>query len=428
MLRSCRCVGALVLVTAVIAQAADSVPVVSESQNWPRLFGPTGDSIVPSQPLDLKRIETKLPMLWQLEIGESYTSPSIVGNRLILFHRLDDQETVDCLDTETRKRLWRFQYPTQYVDRYGYNNGPRSTPIIVDDVVYTLGAEGKLHALKLADGEKLWHRWLNREFKVDQEFFGVGGSPCLDGDRLIINVGGSETDAGIVAIDRKTGETLWHSTSDGASYATPVTATIHGKRFAFVFTKGGLVGLEAETGKVLWNIPFRSRLYESVNASSPIVVGDVVFVSATYGTGSLAVRIQSDGSAEELWRSVLSMDSHFSNLMAVDGNVYGFAGRHEGDAELRCIELETGKILWSVPSVLGRGSMVRVGKEFLLWGERGHLFVRSLDPSAPPKLPEDPREVEPLLRYPCWTPPVIAASRLYLRNETRIICFDLKPN
>ncbi|MBX9655304.1 PQQ-like beta-propeller repeat protein [bacterium] len=423
-----RCAGALVYVTALAANAAESVTINPDSRNWPRLFGPTGDSVVPNQPLDLKRIEAKLPVLWELEVGESYTTPSIVDNRLILFHRIEDQETVDCLDVETRERHWRFQYPTRYIDRYGYNNGPRSTPIIVDEVVYTLGAEGKLHALRLEDGKKLWSRWLNREFKVDQDFFGVGGSPCIDENRLIINVGGTETDAGIVAIDRTSGETLWQATSEGPSYATPVAATIHGKRFAFVFTKGGLVSLEAETGKVLWSIPFRSRLHESVNASSPIVVGDIVFASATYGTGSLAVRIKPDGTAEELWRSVMAMDSHFSNLMAVDGVVFGFAGRHEGDAELRCIELETGKIRWSVPSVLGRGSMIRVGKEFLLWGERGHLFVRSLDPSVPPKLPEDPREAEPLLRYPCWTPPSIAAGRLYLRNETRMICFDLNPN
>ena len=291
-----------------------------------------------------------------------------------------------------------------------------------------MGAEGKLHALKLDSGEKLWERWLNREFKVDQEFFGVGGSPCLDGDQLIINVGGTETEAGVVAIGRATGEPNWKATSDGASYATPVVATIHGKRLAFVFTKAGLVALEATSGKVLWDIPFRSRLFESVNATSPIVVDDVVFVSATYGTGSLAVRVMPDGTYKEIWRSVRSMDSHFSNLMERDGMVYGFSGRHESDAELRCIELATGKIRWSVPSILGRGSMVRIDENFLLWGERGHLMVRGLNGDNPPELPDDPDKVRPLLRYPCWTPPVIAAGRLYLRNETRVICYDLRAN
>ena len=205
----------------------------------------------------------------------------------------------------------------------------------------------------------------------------MGGSPCLDGDRLIINVGGTETNSGVVAINRATGETLWKATSDGASYATPIVATIHGKRLVFVFTKAGLVNLDANAGKVLWSIPFRSKLYESVNATTPIVAGDVVFVSATYGTGSLAVRINPDGSPQELWRSVRAMESHFSNLMEVNGMVYGFSGRHEGNAELRCLELATGKIHWSVPSILGRGSMVRVGDQFLLWGERGHLLVRN---------------------------------------------------
>ena len=154
MKRSRQWAGALMLNFLASVMAVEPVGVDSQSANWPRLFGPTGDSIVPDQPLDLGRIEKDLPILWEHELGESYSSPAIHGNRIILFHRINDEEIIDCLDVETTKRKWRFRYPSQYVDRYGYNNGPRSTPIIVDDVVYTLGAEGQMHALRLEDGQK----------------------------------------------------------------------------------------------------------------------------------------------------------------------------------------------------------------------------------------------------------------------------------
>lgn len=400
------------------------IPAGDDTNRWPRLFGPTGDSVVPTQELDLSWPERGPRELWSMELGESYTTPSIEGKSLVLFHRIGDEEMVDCLDVETRRRRWRFAYPTEYVDQYGYNNGPRSTPIISGGVVYTLGAEGKMHALDLETGRKIWSRWLNREFNVRQDFFGVGGSPLLDDGKLIINVGGSESEAGVVALRARDGETEWQRTSDGPSYATPAVGLIHGRRVAFVFTKAGLAVIDSGAGELLRSLPFRSRLYESVNASSPVVVGDVCLVSATYGTGSLCVRVQKDGSVEELWRSTLSMDSHFSNLMEKDGYVYGFAGRHEPDAELRCIELETGKIRWSMPTALGRGSMVRHGEDWILWGERGRLMTARLGPDQAPELPE---EVPSLLRYPCWTPPAIVSGRLYLRNETKLICLDLRP-
>jgi outer membrane protein assembly factor BamB len=398
----------------------------SRQMDWPRIFGPSADATVPAEPLAAPAGNEDWRVVWSHPLGEGYSGPSIQAGKILLYHRIDDEEVLDCLDIETKKVLWQHKSPTQYEDQYGYNNGPRATPVIDRDVVYALGAEGKLHALHFKTGEVIWSRWLNRDYRVPQDFFGVAGSPLLVDDTVILNVGGKGS--GVVGIDRETGKSIWGLADDGPSYATPVSAVIHGRKMAFVFTKAGLVAVDLDEGKLLWSIPFRSRLFESVNASTPIVVKDVVLVSATYGTGSLAIRIKPDGGYDELWRSERSLDSHFSNLIAVDGIVYGFAGRHESDCELRAIELETGKVRWSVSSVLGRGSMLKVGSQFILWGERGHLFVRELRPDAPPDLPDDPRDTRSLLTYPCWTPPALSGGVLYLRNERRIIGVDLTPN
>jgi outer membrane protein assembly factor BamB len=399
---------------------------LARNQDWPRIFGPHGDSTLPDQSLSIPDDDQSWKISWSLPLGDSYSGPSIAGGKIWLYHRVRDEEVLDCLDVETRKSIWRHSSPTSYVDQYGYNNGPRATPVVDGGVVYALGAEGKLHALDEKDGSLRWSRWLNRDYRVAPDFFGVAGSPLVLSDQIAANVGGKG--AGVVGIDRGTGQSKWALTDDGPSYASPVAAVIHGRPLIVAFTKAGLVAVDLKEEKVLWQIPFRSRLYESVNATTPIVVDDLIFVSATYGTGSLCIRVKPDGTYEELWRSERSMDSHFSNLIHVDGTVYGFAGRHESDCELRAIELRTGKIHWSVGSILGRGSMIKVGRRFFLWGERGHLLVRELRPEAPPELPADPRAVRSLLPYPCWTPPALADGRLYLRHERKIIAIDLRPS
>lgn len=392
--------------------------------DWPCLFGPTHDSVSTETSVRWDWANRPPVERWRRSTGEGYSAPAIVAERLILFHRQKDREVVEALVAETGKAIWRFDYATAYVDRYGYNGGPRCTPIIADDRVVTYGAEGKLHCLDFASGRVLWSRALNEEYGVEQGFFGVGASPLLEGNSLVINLGAKRRGAGIVAVDVRTGKDVWQATSDGASYATPYAATIHGQRHLFVFTEAGLVDLEPARGHVRFRIPFRSRLYESVNATSPIVLDDLVFVSATYRTGSLAVQIQPDGSPKELWRSVEAMDSHFSNLVVGDGHVVGFSGRHQEGADLRSVDLRTGVIRWKHEGDWGRGSMLRVGPRLILWGERGHLGWCHWNPSR-----WSPGETVPgtLLRAPCWTPPALANGKLLLRGETELLCLDISP-
>lgn len=404
------------------ARAAAQPPASGE---WPCLFGPGHDSACTETAVNLDWRSGPPPILWKRDTGETYSAPAVSRGRLILFHRVKNDEVVECLDAAGGRSIWSHRYPTNYIDRYGYNGGPRCTPIIDDEHVYTYGAEGVLCCLTFDEGQKVWSRPLNAEYQVEQGFFGVGATPLLEGDRLVINLGAKTKGAGIVAVDKRSGKTLWEATDHGASYATPFPADVHGKRHVFVFSEAGVVSIEPREGVARWSIPFRSRLYESVNATSPIVSGDVLFVSASYRTGSLCLRIKEDGSQEELWRNLSSMDSHFSNLLVHEGHVFGFAGRHQQGAELRCVELSTGKVKWRVESLLGRGSMLRIGERLLLWGEEGHLASASLSTA---RFEFASFSKERLLTGPCWTPPVVAGGRLYLRNETRLLCLDVSPS
>lgn len=236
-----------------------------------------------------------LPVVWETGKGTGYAPPAVAAGRLILFHRVKDEEVVDCLDPETGRRYWRFAYPSDYQDRYGYTSGPRCAPVIDTErsIVVTFGAEGKLHALDLKTGRLIWKRDILADFKLEANFFGVGSTPLLEKDLLVINVGAKN--ACVVGFDVETGQARWAAPAPkdwGPSYAAPLPVTVGKRRRVLVFAggesrpaTGGLLCIDPKSGTVDCSIPWRGRRYESVNASAPLVVGDKVFISECYGKG-----------------------------------------------------------------------------------------------------------------------------------------------
>ena len=390
--------------------------------DWPNLFGPEQNSICRERGLNFQWPEQGPPVVWKNSIGAGYTAPVASEGRMILFHRLGDEEIVESLDAESGLSHWRYAYPTAYQCQFEYSDGPIATPIVEPDRVYTLGAEGEFVCLDGA-GRLIWRRSLAREYHVPEALFGVGGSPLLEGDRLILNLGGQNPAAGIIAIDKQSGETLWTATDHAASYSTPVAATIHGRRMVFLLTDFGLVALDPADGRVWWSLPFRSRIPDSPNATSPLVSGDTVLVSMGNGLGSLAARVLPDGSCEELWRDRRVLDSQWNNLIAVDGFVYGYSSARAMGENFRCVELATGRLCWKWRSELRRGASLAVDGHFILWGEYGHLGSMKIDPVAPRLVS---MTAKPLLERPCYTVPIVYRGRLYLRNETTLLCLDLR--
>ena len=281
--------------------------------------------------------------------------------RFYQFDRDGDMARLVCLDARTGKLLWQFRYATTFEDLLGYNNGPRSTPLVDEGRVYIFGAEGMLHCLRADNGEMIWNVDTAARFGVVQNFFGVGSSPVVDGELLLVMVGGSPPESqnrgrfdldevrgngsGLVAFNKRTGAVKYHVSDELASYTTPQLATIAGRRWGFCFARGGLIGFEPTSGTLDFHYPWRARLRDSVNASSPVVVGDEVFISECYGPGSSLLRVR-PGGYDVVWHDGPERDKalqlHWNTAIYHEGYLYGSSGRHTGEAELRLCPVADG--------------------------------------------------------------------------------------
>src|SRR4051794_9503681 len=263
----------------------------AEGTDWPRFLGPLGTSVSTETGIVVPWPEKGLRVVWHKPVGQGYAAPTISKGKLYHVDRVGNKARLHCLDPRTGASHWTFDYPTQYRDHYGYNGGPRCCPVVDDDRVYVHGAEGILHCVDTA-GKLVWKVDTVAEFGVVQNFFGVGSTPVVEGDLLIVQVGGSPANSdprdfqalkgngsAVVAFDKRTGKVVYRLGDELASYSSPVLATIDGRRWAFVFARGGLLGFEPGTGKLDFNFPWRADDLESVNASSPVAVGDKVLIS-----------------------------------------------------------------------------------------------------------------------------------------------------
>ncbi len=391
------------------------------SAGWPGLFGPDHNGVSRETNVLAQWPDAGPPVRWSRPLGTGYAAPVVGSGMLVLFYRDGDVEVIEGARADSGRTRWTFRYPTAYRARVNYSDGPYSTPALDRDHVYAWGAEGRLHCLDLHRGVPCWSRSLNAEYQVEPGMFPVSSSPLLDGDRLIVNVGGRPSTAGIVALNKHTGDTLWTATADGASCATPAAATLHGRRFVFVWTYEHLVALDPASGRVWWQIPFRAHHPDTINASSPVVCGDLVLVSG-YQVGSLCVRVRSDGSYQELWRGHKQvLDSHYNNLVCRDGYVYGFGTIGGG---LRCVQMETGRLMWRWKSRLRNAASIAVGDRLILFDERGRLASVAVSPRGCQPVSQT---TAGLLAGRCFSAPALSGGLLYLRNEEELRCLDLRP-
>lgn len=387
--------------------------------NWPQLFGPLGNSCMPdANAREIAWSGAEPEIVWRKEIGTGYSSPIIAVHQAIVLHRLGNEEVASVYDLKKGTLNWEYRYPTSYVcPNPPHSSGPYSTPLVDGNFVYLQSAEGVLRCLSLEEGALIWERNYTKDFNVPRNVFAVGHTPTLDGEQLILNIGG-KPDAGVIAIDKQNGDVLWTATDFGASYAKPVLATIHDQRICFVLTAEEAVALNPENGEIYWHFPFKAIAEDFVNATTPVVCGDVVIFTA-YQAGTIYLRIQPDGQYKELRRDKRTLVSQFNPLTCLDGKLFGW---HFSDKSFRCVDLASGQLQWKWVSGLGRGTHLISGDSIFLIGESGKVAVvkRNSEELEILELP-----TEPILKEPAFSAPAMSAGMILIRNEKEIVCLKV---
>jgi outer membrane protein assembly factor BamB len=436
----------------VTAKSSDPLPpdlgTRKTGSDWPCFLGPHGTSVSDEKGIISPWPKAGPKLLWQKATGIGYSMPTVSRGRLFLFDRVRNRCRLQCWKAETGDPLWSYEYPTAYTDKYNYNGGPRCSPVVDGDRVYSFGPEGLLHCLRVSDGKVVWSEDTQTEFGVIQNFFGVGSTPVIEGDLLMVQVGGSpkgsddvdflelkSNGTALVAFDKYTGKVRYKTGEELASYASPRLATVGGRRWCFLFARGGLLGVDPATGKVEFHHRWRAPDLESVNAANPVVVGDRVLLTECYGPGSVLLEVK-PGGCKEVWsdadkgRRDRSLACHWNTPIHVDGYVYGSSGRHSNEAELRCVELATGKVMWRERG-LNRSSLLLVDGHFVCLSESGELRLLKVNPKKYEEVSlvelQVPGKDEALLEYPAWAAPILSHGLLYVRGKDRLACLELIP-
>lgn len=387
------------------------------ASDWPQLLGPNRDGVYPGNDFAATWPSDGPRVVWRAKIGHGFAAPSVAEGKLVLFHRVGDEEIIEAFTAADGKPLWKFAYPTAYRDDFGFDPGPRATPTIAGGRVFTFGADGMLTCVALADGRKVWNVDCKKEFAAAKGFFGLACSPLVEGGAVIVNVGG-KPNASIVAFDKDTGKVLWRHLDDEPSYSSPITATLDGRRTALVLTRSFFIGCDPATGQEFFHHPFRPRVHASVTGATPLVADNTVFISAGYDLGAFAFRVKS-GQLEKLWSGDEQLSLQFTSAAQRDGFLYGLHGRHDfpGGTELRCVELATGKVRWAKPGLAG-ANILRAGDSLLVLTEKGELIRAEAKPDGYRELARAQILGSGVRAYPA-----LAHGRLYARDKSQLVCW-----
>jgi outer membrane protein assembly factor BamB len=413
-------------------------------EDWPSFLGKNRDGKSSEKGILQDWSAGRLKVAWRRKVGETYSACSVSRGRLFHFERIDGNNVLFCLNAESGKEIWRYQYASNYADMYGYNNGPRCSPIVDENRVFIYGPAGELHCVDVTAGKRVWKVDTAKDFGVVQNFFGVGSTPIIHQDLIIAMVGGSPAESqdiprgrldlvrhngtAIVALDKKTGQVRYQLGDDLASYASPVLQKVNGKLLGLAFARGGLIGFDPDAGKQRFYFDWRSRKFESVNASTPLVINDQVFLSECYSIGSVLLSINKDV-PKIIWsdkqKRPQSLLAHWNTPIEINERIYGCSGRHAGEAKLRCVDTKTGKILWSQAG-LTRSALTYIDDHFVVLTERGRLMLIKVNDKKFELVTEfEPLKEDAKLAYPCWAAPVISHGLMYILSRNQLTCFEL---
>jgi outer membrane protein assembly factor BamB len=378
--------------------------------DWPQFRGPSANGIAPDKGIN-KDWKAKPPKeLWSIDLGDKgFAGPSIAKGKLFIIDHAGADDVIRAVDVTTGKDVWTFKYADTDKDNYGFS---RSTPVYDNGKLYTISRTGILHCLDAEKGAKIWSHDLRKEYHGLTGNWDYAWSPLVDGQKLIVQPGGAK---GVIALDKDTGKEIWSGGGpEACGYATAVSATINGKKEYVIFTGDALIGIDADKGgPALWRCPWKTAY--GVNAATPIVIGDSVFITSGYDTGCALVAVQG-AEAKPAWVNK-EIKAHFNTPVLFNGKIFGI-----GDgAGLVYLDPKTGTAAWRQAG-FEKGGLVAVDDVLIaINGAEGDVVMAAADPSAYKEL----GRFKPLGGR-SWTAPVIADGKLFVRNNLKLACYDLK--
>jgi outer membrane protein assembly factor BamB len=395
--------------------------------DWPQWQGPDRTAISKEQGL-LKEWPTGGPPLaWEAKgLGGGYSGPSIAAGRVFGMGNRGKDEVVWALSEKDGKEAWAARLGPAFAQSAPQGKeGPACTPTVDDELLYAMGLGGELACLRAADGQIVWHKNLKTDFGGSIPRWSYRESPLVDGDKVICTPGGKQ--ATLVALNKKTGETVWKSQVPGgppAAYASAIVVDCAGQRQYVQFLQRGVVGVAAADGKFLWRYD-RPANGMGINISTPLSRDAEVFASSAYGTGGGLLKLTKDAQggvkADEVYFTK-NMQNHHGGMILLDGYLYGATGGNEG-GRLCCLEFATGKVMWDERKV-PKGSVALADGRLYYRTESGPVIL--VEPS-PKGYAERGRFNQPdRSRASAWPHPVVANGKLYLRDQDVLFCYDVK--
>lgn len=394
--------------------------------DWPQILGPHRNGIAENESIVNSLPQGGPRVVWQREVGSGFAGIAVADGTAVLFHRVGDVERVEAMAAGTGRVRWKADFPANYVPLIINDNGPRCVPLIHNGRVYLYGAMGGLHALDLKTGQTLWSRDTFNEYHSKRSFrgeppegyFGIGTSPIVEDGKLLVNVGGADKGAGIVAFDLQTGKTVWTATKERASYSAPVAATVDGVRHVIFATRLSVVSINPDSGAVRFRIPF-GQPGPNVTAATPLVLGGHLFVSAAYGFGAVFAKIKTS-EAQVVWSRDDVMSSQYTTCIEHEGKLYGIHGRQDvGRAVLRCFDPTTPTVHWTEPD-FGYATLIKADGKLLILTTDGQLVLAEPNPQRYHELARTR-----IFRSTVRALPALSDGFLYVRDEQTLKCLDL---